>query len=176
MAELPHRLYDLSRAVLDCAASSLGSTAPSRKFVAPGTAELLAWDHCCGQGMLAVQLIMSYPTSSFPAQDQAPNICGVPYIAHLLGITLLRCTPVGTAQAAPTPKALTDAAEQELCDVERLQAGLVCCFSDKASMGALLGNGFKWVLGQLLTLGPDGGCAGIQQQLTVGLPTCFECC
>lgn len=168
------RLYDLSRSILECAATSLGTRRPKRMCLMPGSE--VEWNCCTEDGQLSVGLVASYPSSSFPIPDSTTGPCQLPYMAHTLAVTLLRCSPGGSTNRGPTCEQYQDAAQRLLEDVELVQDALMCCLSDQDSYNVLLGVGYKWVLGTLTTVGPEGGCVGFVQQLTVGLPTCAECC
>jgi hypothetical protein len=166
-------LYDAAAAVLACAAAALANTPagpPTRACVVPG---VLAFD-ACECGLLAVEMGRLYPSRTFPAdasQDPALLNCPTPYEAADLTVTVLRCAPMPDGSgAAPSCDRLHAAAGDWWADVAALRAALACCLPQLVDDQVVLG----FVLRPAQPVGPQGGCIGWAQPITVALcpPPC----
>lgn len=171
------RTYELARALLECACTRLGGECPERRCVVPGTQ--VSWDNCCsGQtgGQLTVHVAQRYPSRTFPDPDlRRPANCDAPYRVVEYVVTILRCSPVGSGQHPASCDELDTAAQQALRDLERVADSVECCLLDRDPLQVLLGGAYTWALGQQLTLGPEGGCAGSELHVLVGMLHCREC-
>lgn len=172
------RIYDLATHLLECVATQLGASAPSRACVVPG--QQVAWDNCCyGEtgGQLTVNVARVYPSRNFPDIDQGrPSNCITPYMVVQYNVTILRCSPVQNERGKPPDCTLLAAnAELTLRDLETVRLGVACCLADEDDIGQLLMQPYEWVLGDQVTLGPEGGCAGSALIAFVGIPPCYEC-
>lgn len=186
----PLSVQDLTDAVLGCVCAALQATAqeidgqpgcPCRACVVPGA---VAWDSCddpCGGknadgGQLTVNMLRMYPTSPFPTEDrsvQGARNCPTPTTTAVeLAVTLLRCAPTVDEQGCPpTCEELAEAARIVHVDAVTVLNALYCCLP-----GTGRGRrGRKFVMGQQRTIGPAGGCVGIEQRVTVAMPRCAPC-
>lgn len=192
MALTPLAIHDLTEAVLGCVCVALDRTAdqvdgqpgcPScRACVVPGQ---VAWDSCddpCGQepsgGQLSVSVARIYPstTDDFPAEArtvQGVRGCMPPSVTALeLVVTLLRCAPTFTEDGCPPSCTDLSAAAQVLhVDMVTVYNALLCCLPGTEQRR----RGRRFVMGQQKTIGPEGGCVGLEQRVTVALPGCAPC-
>lgn len=189
MALSPTAIHDLSEAVLGCVCASLQEAAekvegqpgcPCRTCVVPGTP---AWDSCedpCGAddgpgGQLTVSLARIYPSSDagFPAENspvQGVRGCMPPAVTAVeLVVTLLRCAPGPTEDGCPPScEELADAARVLHIDAATVHNAMLCCLPGTSNRR----RGQRFVIGPQRTIGPQGGCVGIEQVVTVALPGC----
>jgi hypothetical protein len=178
-------VHDLAQAILGCVCAALDETAadidgypgcPCRACVVPG---LPAWDSCADPctgetgGQLTVSVSRMYPSSNFPAQDAEvqglrgctpPPITAVEYV-----VTLLRCAPLPTDRGCP-PSCDEQAAAARTVHIDSavIMNALLCCLPGTSPAR----RGRRFVLGQTRILGPEGGCVGVEQRVTVALPGC----
>jgi hypothetical protein len=171
------RAYDLARALLECACTTLADECPERHCVVPG--QQVSWENCCAGktgGQLTVHVAQAYPSRTFPDPDlRRPANCDAPYTVLEVVVTILRCTPVGTGQHAPKCEELDANAQLTLRDLERVRDSVACCLLQEEALRALLRGPYAWAFGQQLSLGPDGGCAGSELHVLVGMLHCREC-
>lgn len=180
-------LHDLTEAVLGCVCAALAEAAlvvdgqpgcPGRACVVPGQP---AWDNCddpCSgdgaPGQLTVSVARLYSsTLDFPTEDR--TVFGMrgctppPLTAAELVITLLRCAPTyDEGGCPPNCEELSAAARILHVDAVTVQNALLCCLPGTSSAR----RGRKFVLGQQRIVGPEGGCVGLEQRVTVALPGC----
>ncbi|GAA2945988.1 hypothetical protein GCM10020227_11060 [Streptomyces flavovirens] len=142
----------------------------------------VAWDGCedpCdgtgAGGQLAVSIARIYPSTRFPDLDR--EVRGVrgcqppPTTAAEMVITLLRCAPaVNEHGCPPTCAELSDAARVTHVDAATVYNALLCCLPLTGSR-----RGRRFVMGEQRIIGPQGGCVGIEQRVTVALPGCAPC-
>lgn len=190
MALSPTAVQDTAQAILGCVCQALDVAAAAiegqpgcptcRSCVVPG---LVAWDSCddpCdnagGQGQLTVSMGRMYPSSkgAFPAEERqviGVNGCAVPQFTALeLIVTLLRCAPGPNEQGCPPScEELTTAAGILHADAVTVYNALLCCFPETSGRR----RGQMFVVGQQRPVGPQGGCVGIEQRITVALPHCL---
>ncbi|MFE9127827.1 hypothetical protein ACFYOF_20870 [Streptomyces sp. NPDC007148] len=144
--------------------------------VVPGTP---AWDNCTGDcsgaqtpGQLTVNLARLTPTSSFPNESRdvigSRNCQPVRTSAEYV-ITLLRCAPTYNEQGCP-PTCEEQAAAARILhtDAASIWNAVMCCFPETSDAR----RGQQFVMGQQRVVGPEGQCVGIEQRLTVLLPSC----
>lgn len=186
----PLSVHDLTEAVLACVCAHLEETAaqtegqpgcPCRTCVVPGAVAFDSCeDPCSGEagGQLTVSLARLYPASpsDFPAEDRTVRgLRGCPGIslnAAELIVTLLRCAPIGDDNGCPpTCEELAAAARVMHIDAVTVQTALLCCFPATAPSR----RGRRFVLGPQRTIGPQGGCVGVEQRVTIALPGCASC-
>ncbi|PWI06532.1 hypothetical protein DIZ27_32855 [Streptomyces sp. NWU339] len=178
-------VHEIADAILGCVCSALDETAaqiddypgcPCRACVVPGTP---AWDGCADPctgdvgGQLTVSTVRLYPSRNFPEQDT--NIQGVrgctppPVTAVEYLVTLLRCAPLPNANGCPpTCDEQAEAARIVHIDSTVIMNALLCCLPGTSSSR----RGRKFVLGPSRIVGPEGGCVGVEQRVTVALPGC----
>jgi hypothetical protein len=171
------RAYDLARALLECACERLADECPDRRCVVPGNQ--VSWDNCCSGktgGQLTVHVVQAYPSRTFPDPDlRRPANCDTTYTVLELVVTILRCSPVGDGPHPATCEELDSTAQQALRDLERVRDSTACCLLQQDALKALLRGPYAWAFGQQLSLGPDGGCAGSELHVLVGMLHCREC-
>ncbi|MGW9410306.1 hypothetical protein [Streptomyces diastaticus] len=190
----PLAVHDLAEAVLGCVCAALDAAVadgvdgaagcPCRACVVPGTP---AWDECdaldgCAggpPGQLTVNVARIFPSSPdrFPAQDvsvQGVRGCTPPHITAVeLVVTLLRCVPtVDETGCAPTCEELNEAAQAIHVDAATVYSALWCCLPGLSPNPR---RPRRFVLGAQTIIGPQGGCAGLEQRVTVALPGCGQC-
>ncbi|WP_413808112.1 hypothetical protein [Streptomyces sp. OE57] len=188
----PYSVHDLAEAVLGCVCAALDAVAedvpgqpgcPCRACVVPG---VVAWDGCgpedCGPGGEPGQLTVSasrlFPAGqNFPAEDrtvQGVRGCQVaPFTALELVITLLRCAPVmDEGGCPPTCEEQTEAARVLHVDMSTVYSALWCCLPE---LGPNPRRPYRFVMGAQRVIGPEGGCVGLEQRVTVALPGCGKC-
>lgn len=193
MALRLHAIQEAADAVLACVCAALQETAaevegqpgcPCRSCVVPG---LPAWDSCddpCGQapaddagGQLSVSVVRMYQSTSFPAPDregpspatQGRRCVPPPALAVELRVTLLRCAPPPAEDGCPPScDELGEAARILHVDMATVYNALVCCLPGASSRR----KGLQFYVGQQRTVGPEGGCVGLEQSVTIALPSC----
>lgn len=187
MALKPLAIHELMENIRDCVCAALDEATadvdnypgcPCRVCVVAGQP---AWedceDPCSGEtgGQLTVHLARIWPSSQFPDENRSvrgtPGCPQVSTTAAELVITLLRCSPVGSEDGCPpTCEELEAVARTVHVDTAVVHTALLCCLPHTAGR-----RGRRFVLGQSRTVGPQGGCVGIEQRVTVALPGCGGC-
>ncbi|MGJ3558828.1 hypothetical protein ACR6C2_07565 [Streptomyces sp. INA 01156] len=148
---------------------------PCVTCVVPGTP---AWDSCdggCEGGETPGQLTVHYsgmvPTSNFPQETRdvigSKNCLPVRAAAEYV-ITLLRCAP-SPARTGVRPPARSSRLPRGSSRWTRRRSGTR---SRAASRRPANRRGQTFVMGQQRTIGPEGGCVGVEQRVTVALPSC----
>lgn len=172
------RIYRVGALLLDCACQKLALTiggCPPRMCLVPGaTPEVV---NCCAHGgQLTVNVVRSYPSRTFPNPDLGePSNCDVPYLVVNYSVQVWRCSPVGNVERAPSCDSLDDAARKTMADMTAITQGIICCLRDEPTHESIIGPGYRWALGDATMEGPEGMCTGVNLQVIVGLPTCWEC-
>lgn len=191
MAVKPLAVHELAEDILACVCVALDQAAMDvpgqpgcptcRSCLTPGAA---SWDGCedpCQPaaevgGQLTVNVARIYPTTAFPVEDRdvrGLRGCTLPtYTAVELVITLLRCAPGPTEDGCPPScEDLAAAARVLHVDMVAVYNALLCCLPDTAPTP----RGRRYVIGGSKTLGPEGGCVGLEQRVTVALYGCYPC-
>ncbi|MFF2612377.1 hypothetical protein [Kitasatospora sp. NPDC058046] len=186
MAMNPLGAHELAETLLGCVCAELEETAaavdgqpgcPCRACVVPGPP---AWDGCndpCSSdaagGQLTVHVARLLATSAFPSEDRAlqgARNCAPPTVAVELVITLLRCAPVMDERGCPPAcDELSAAARTVNIDIATIHNAVLCCLPTATGGGR---RGPQFYLGPGRLLEPEGGCMGVEQRVTVALPTC----
>jgi hypothetical protein len=152
-------------AALDCAAGALNPPA-GRAALYPGGQ--VAWDQCDCDGQVWVRLISLVPSGG-PISERGRNLttpCGVLMWTATLGVGVVRCvTSLDSQGNPPTAAELTADTVQMTADLADLAAALQCCLAEQVNKLTMV----RWD-----PLGPDGGCAGGEWQVTVLMSNC-EC-
>jgi hypothetical protein len=187
----PLAIRDLTEAVAGCVCAALVRTAdevdgqpgcPCRVCVVPG---LVAWDSCddpcsdqAGGGQLSVSVARIYGSSDADFPNESRIVQGVrgctppPLTALELLVTLLRCAPTFTEDGCPpTCDELAASAQVLHVDMVTVFNALLCCLPGTLQTR----RGRRFVMGQQKTIGPEGGCVGLEQRVTVALPGCGKC-
>jgi hypothetical protein len=157
-------LYRALTAILACVNMGL-PTPVARVCVVPG---VLAWDECeCG--VLAATVTHVYPSRAFPTDAGGVSAflsCPVLYDAADITVTVLRCAPnPDRAGHPPSCVALAAAAAGWRADAAAVRAALACCLPVLRDAGVVE----DFVLRDLVPVGPEGGCSGVEVRLTVAV-------
>ncbi|MEU1852940.1 hypothetical protein ABZ499_27655 [Streptomyces sp. NPDC019990] len=185
MALSPLVIHETAELLLHCVCAELTMTAnrvegqpgcPCRSCVVPGRP---AWDDCAGDcvraetaGQLTVNFSGMVSTSNFPSETRdvigTRNCLPVRPAAEFV-ITLLRCAPTyDKSGCPPSCEELTEAARILAVDAASVWNALQCCFPSTSDAR----RGQTFVIGPQRTVGPEGECVGIEQRVTVALPSC----
>lgn len=136
-------------------------------FSVPGQ---IAWDDCtCGQ--LALSVGDTYLSTQFPAPAtaQPQDKCGPPFWAAPITISVLRCAPgYDHNQNPPTCEALATASMILESDRVALLQSVACCLKAMYDAHTIA----AYTIGVIATVGPDGGCVGVNMNITVGIQNC----
>lgn len=191
MALTPFTIHDTGRQILDCVCTALDDVAAAntgllgcptcRRCVVPGVP---SWEDCGGEcsGDPTGQLTVSWDgpwastVSTFPAEDRQirdNRQCVLPVMAVQFTVTLLRCAPVGDLDTGcpPSCEDLEAAARQLSADGVTVYNAVLCCVPQTSTAH----RGRRFVMGRQRVLGPEGGCGGVEQRVTVELPGCDPC-
>lgn len=187
MAVTQLSVYELAEEILSCVCTALDVAAgkvedqpgcPCRACLVPG---VVAWDDCsdpCGDqsgegGQLTVSFSKFWSTNRFPEDDlqltgPGPG-CAAPLTAAAeFVVTLLRCVPgPDEGGCPPTCEEQATAARVMMIDAATVYNALECCLPNDGTR-----RGRKWVMGGSVMVGPQGGCAGIEQRVSVALRRC----
>jgi hypothetical protein len=187
-------VQDVADAVLGCVCAALQDAAeqvdgqpgcPCRSCLVPG---LPAWDSCedpCGSapaegagGQLSVHVARLFPSTEFPTADRTlpptqargRTLCATPTrMAVELVVTLLRCAPTMSENGCPpTCEEQSQAALILHRDLVAVHNALECCLPATGDHR----RGRVVFVGEARTVGPEGGCVGLEQRVTVALPGC----
>lgn len=162
MTSLDVRLADVLGRLSDCLCDRLAKVGAGPTCfcgVLPG--DSAAWDYCgacdgasCGMGYVIVRQV--YPTAVFPIQREW-SPCDSP-MAVALSVGALRCIPMPSDTGdLPSEGEMLESTLAVLADMAAMQQAILCC-------------GFRDVsLGEYVSLGPAGGCAGGEWSVVVGL-------
>lgn len=159
---------------------------PCRSCVVPGTVAADGCDAGCATppageypGQLSVNVIRLFSSdrTSFPREVlavQDGKQCGPPPVTAIeLAVTVYRCAPMPSDEGCPPScDELNMAAMQLHADMLAVQSAILCCY---AATDTTRRNGRRFVLGQSRTLGPQGGCVGLEQRVIVALDDCVPC-
>ncbi|WP_405759432.1 hypothetical protein OG234_13150 [Streptomyces sp. NBC_01420] len=196
MAVTRGSIHEVAEAVLGCVCAALTDAAgadpdqpgcPCRSCVVPG---MPAWDSCddpCGQnsaggagGQLTVNVLRVFQSTDFPSADRGlpPAAargtrmhCAPPAnLAVELAVTLLRCAPVPDEDGCPPSCEDLEATARILhTDMATVYNALLCCLPGSTERR----RGRAVFVGDSRTIGPQGGCVGLEQRVTVGIPGCL---
>lgn len=190
MALTPSTIHDIASEILGCVCAALDQVAEDNPglsgcptcqvCVVPGVP---AWDACLNDcsgeagGQLTVSLARLYASThhTFPAEDRTvrdARECMVPSMAAEFVIGVTRCAPGPTEQGCPPScDDLTASARQLHADAATVFQALLCCVPRTSTAH----RGRRFVMGPQRVIGPEGGCVGIEQRVTVELPGCAPC-
>lgn len=161
--------------ILECVKAELADTQAGptdRACVVVGSS--LIWDDCeCG--LLAVQLVRTYPSDEFPIPKQTGpfNRCDVPWTVGEYHVSILRC--VASSQNDGTPPPCTSMHQDAMVDFEDRWAvlkGTECCLAATWETNPAMR---RYLIGDQVALGEGGLCAGSRLQVLVAFPNCVEC-
>ena len=159
---------------------------PCRSCVVPGLVAADGCDETCGAlpagqfpGQLSVSVVRIYQSDrqSFPRETATVRDmkdCPPPQTTALeLLVTLYRCAPLPSDEGCPpTCESLSDTAMQLHADMLKVQQDVLCCY---AATDTTRRKGRRYVMGASRTLGPQGGCIGLEQRVTTALDDCIAC-
>lgn len=197
-------VHQSAQSLLDCVCTALANLpveipglagCPCRVGVVPGQAAADGCDGGCNvppgeyPGQLTVNVARLYASdrTSFPRETGTLSgttlngngvrdlkNCAMPQVTAVeLVITLWRCTPIPTDEGCPPTMAELDASAMQLhADMLAVQQGILCCYAGTLPEQR---HGRRYVVGQTLTLGPQGGCVGFQTTVTTALDDCLPC-
>ena len=144
----------------DCLCQELvASGLPPTCICAPFAGDGVATDYVSStQGMAWVRLASMYPSSTFPAQDNAARGCLMP-MAFQLEVGALYCAPVteGRSNRPPSFGAMFDSTRLQMAAMSAMLRAIECC----------LGSSKGVALGPYTPAGPEGGVVGGSWQVTV---------
>lgn len=157
--------YEVATLIVNCAYDAVdhdGDLAINRRGVVIGD---IAWDDCqCGQ--LVISETRTFPSRAFPLEEIDHSAeCGEPWLIVEYTLSLTRCVPGTTKNAAsPTIASLSAAAQQASKDKTDVRRAVMCCLGVAYDNHTL--EAFE--LGAQTAVGPEGGCAGHELILWVG--------
>lgn len=163
-------LTPIVQALLTCVTERLAACdrAVCRASLIPGSQAVA--DMCCGCDDADGQLWVL--VRSIAAEPVAPGMssCGYSFSAEL-EVGVFRCSIALTEDGdPPTAQELDDEATGMLLDAALIRQAVMCCFPDAANLDPM-----DWVLGSAAALGPQGGCSGWAQGVTVKFSDCAPC-
>lgn len=197
-------IHQAAQNLLDCVCGALAALptevpglagCPCRVGVVPGTPAADGCDGGCNvpedgyPGQLTVNVAGLFPTDRTLFPRQTGNVstggpnglgirdlknCTMPQVTAVqLVVTMWRCSPGPDDRGCPPAMTALDATAMQLhADMLAVQQGILCCY---AGTDTTQRHGRRYVMGQTLTLGPQGGCVGFQTALTVALDDCLPC-
>lgn len=159
---------------------------PCRSCVVPGAVAADGCDEGCatlppgeypGQLTVSVVGVFSSDRNGFPRPSTTvrddKGCQPQPITAVELAVTLFRCTPLPSDEGCPPScEELAASALQLHTDILAVQRGILCCY---ASTDPVTRGGRRYVLGAARPIGPQGGCIGMEQRVTVALEDCLVC-
>lgn len=187
----PTAIHDLGTGVLGCICAALDQYAatpegqaagypgcPCMKCLVPGQA---AMDWCaadCGTscpGELHVGLRRLYPAGAptFPrpfTEVRHGTACPPLVTAAEFTISLFRCAPMSADDGTPPSCEELDHSARILhADAALITQALSCCVPLLTTPGSAR---LRYVVGETRIVGPQGGCVGVEANLTVALGGC----
>lgn len=158
-------VYDAAAALLECvraAVEPVTGVPLGRVCVVPGD---IAFDGCDCDGALYASWRTSYDSAAFPAPQEAPRNCGAPYAVGQIGLALARCVPVVDERGyPPTCAELADAARLHAREAYWMRRAALECLCSMRRSGVIA----EYLIGAQVPVGPQGGCAGIAMDVTIG--------
>ncbi len=137
---------------------------PSRSSVVPG---LVAWDDC-SCGLLATTWTIVMASDDFPQEKvSVTGNCEAAWEVMEIVVQLVRCAPSpDNTSLAPTTLSLETAAlrmDKDVAQVNRAAMVLLCTMKDD-------GRIIDFMVNRTSSVGPEGGCVGIEVRMNVALP------
>ena len=161
-----------------CIVDALDQTpagAPTRQCLLLPTA-MIPWDNCCeSAGQVALAIRRVYAAESL-AQEVSPTLwakCGPPRTVAEVVVSVVRCVTGIDQNGNPPPcdVALAEAIRLEN-DLTAVRQAIACCLNAyKKARPPTLGVS-AWSLGASVTVGEQGGCAGVETVFLVGVSVC----
>lgn len=137
---------------------------PVRSSVVPG---LVAWDDC-SCGLLATTWAIVMASDDFPQEKvSVTGNCEAAWEVMEMVTQLIRCAPSpSSTNLSPSTIALETAAlrmDKDVSQVNRALMVLLCTMKDN-------GDIIDFMVNRTSSLGPEGGCVGIETRALVALP------
>lgn len=127
----------------------------------------IAWDECdCGQ--LAQTITEIYPSTNFPLQavDDRRTACGPQMSVVNVTLSLTRCVPGPNDNGSPpTCDALLAASVITECDRQAARKAVACYLMELRETYQI----HEFVIGSAVSVGPQGGCSGIELPYRFGI-------
>lgn len=157
-------LHDLRHAVADRLERE-ETGLPNRVCIVPGGGA--AWDECdCGQ--LALFITRNYASNSFPNQAgfTLEPACTTYDVAEVT-VQVVRCVPSQTDDGPPTCDALDEATRLQEVDAYAVRDAARCHLD--AVVRTQTTPLTDWFIRDQTRIGPEGGCAGSELHLVIGV-------
>jgi hypothetical protein len=204
MAITPSTYTTAAQDLLSCVCTSLDQLpdevtglhgCPCRACIVPGQPVADACGDDCttpgpGQwpGQLTVNVARVYESDrkQFPRESSASDRrsvsvhdargCLSPQVmALVLQVTMFRCAPGSTKDGCPPScEDLAAAAAQVNADMFAVHRGILCCYAGTGP-DTPTRRGREFVIGPAVSVGPQGGCVGFTQSVTLMLADCVVC-
>lgn len=161
-------------AIKDCVEAALVdcNRPVCRSSLKPGAEEFIPWDNCCecsnGEGELWVGVNRVWPSDNFPFQvTGTERPCSFLAYAAELSIGVMRCSLALTDSGeAPTTERMEAEVAKMTADRAAVGQAIRCCYGPTVEKG-------EYLIGSWVPLGPNGGCVGGQQSLTITFLDCL---
>lgn len=172
----PDLIGPIMASVLECASLALEryDIPTAKNFISAGGE--VPWDNCCvaedgSNGQLWVRMVDFHPTGPFPAQERQITPCTPIMMAAQLGVGVLRCVSTVNDQGQfPSAAEMTADGLAMTMDASTILEALKCCVGPMAEDDE--SPVLKVGINTWLPLGAQGGCAGGEWTIWVGLGSC----
>jgi hypothetical protein len=136
---------------------------PERSCVVPGA---IAWDDCqCGQ--LSISILQTWPGVTFPGDPGTGSAtlgpCQVGWLMSQLVIQVARCAPNPGPDGVVPCSALEQGARVTAEDAMAIREAAFC------GLQFLKDRDDDFIVRGQVTVGPEGGCMGVEQSVVVGV-------
>jgi hypothetical protein len=173
VATIPLAAFAIVTGVGECVVAELADTeggVPDRVcLIVPGE---IAWDTCdCGQ--FAQTIVSVGPTDQFPTPSTGDIIapCASKLLVASVTLSLTRCVPgIQRNNEPPTCAQLLEAARILEDDRSAVRRAVFCCLKEFLRAYRI----FNMTLGTGVSVGPQGGCAGVELTYQFSIPS--DCC
>ncbi len=158
-----------------CIIDALSQTpagAPTRQCLLVPTQQV-PWDNCDCGGQVALAIQSIYGSSRFPQPADASkdwSNCGPEWQVAQVLVSVTRCVPTMDDQGQPPPCSESLAAAYTLeNDRTAVRQAIACCLQDLRNT-AVIG---AWAMNPSITVGEQGGCAGVETTFLIGVRSCL---
>lgn len=140
---------------------------------------VIPWDHCDCGGQVALAIRRTFASTNFPTEAPYANGwahppgCGPRYQAADVLVSVTRCVP-GMSQDGEPPSCNAYLAAALTLENDRIatRQAIACCLQQmKTAHPPTLGVQ-AFTIGPSVTVGEQGGCAGVETIFTVGVNAC----
>lgn len=159
-----------------CIVDGLNQTpagAPDRQCLLLPTASI-PWDACDCGGQIALAILEIYGSNTFPVPLTGISWakCSTRWRVARVLASVVRCVPAVDQQGSPPscPDELAAAITLEN-DRTAMRQSIACCLSQMYDAHTIS----NWALGPSITIGEQGGCAGVETEFFVGYSAPCEC-